>query len=135
MIKYTWQYIFEQRYLLTKYVTVGALTAVLDFSLLYILTDIVGFHYLVSATISFIVAATTNYSFNRSWTFKSDGQRRRQLPVFFIIAVCGLLLNNFIIFASVEQLRFHYLIGKVLAAAIVLFWNFFGNKYLTFRIK
>lgn len=135
MIKYTWQYIVEQKYLLIKYATVGALTAVLDFSLLYILTDVAGFHYLVSATISFVIAATTNYSFNRSWTFKSDGQRRKQLPVFFVIAICGLLLNNFIIFVSVEQLYLHYLLGKVLAAAIVLFWNFFGNKYLTFRIK
>jgi len=36
---------------------------------------------------------------------------------------------------SVEQFKLHYLLGKLLAAAIVTFWNFFGNKYLTFRIK
>jgi len=135
MIKYTWRYIVKQRYLLSKYATVGLVTAILDFGLLYILTDFIGFHYLASATISFIIAASTNYWFNKSWTFKSDGQHRKQIPIFFTVAILGLTLNNYILYTSVEYLHFHYLLGKVFAAGIVLFWNFFCNKYLTFRIK
>jgi putative flippase GtrA len=111
------------------------LSALIDFSVLYFLTDIVGFHYLTSATISFVLAATANYWSNRRWTFQSNGQRRKQLPVFFIIAVLGLIINNYIIYISVEKLGLHYLFGKVLATAIVTVWNFLGNKYLTFRIK
>ena len=135
MLKITWKYIYNNRYILVKYATVGFMSAVIDFSSLFILTDVVGLHYLNSATIAFILAATSNYWFNKSWTFKSSGQHRKQLPVFFTLATLGLILNNYIIYASVEQLELHYLLGKVLAATIVTFWNFFGNKYLTFRIK
>ena len=135
MIKATLRHLYDNRYLLARYATAGLASAVLDFSVLFILTDFGGFHYLISASIAFALAATLNYWINRHWTFKSSGQRRKQLPVFFIIAVLGLILNNNIIYMSVEQLGWHYLLGKVLAAAIVLFWNFFGNKYLTFRIK
>ncbi|MBT4516531.1 MAG: GtrA family protein [Candidatus Komeilibacteria bacterium] len=135
MLKITWKYIYDNRYLFGKYATAGFIAAVIDFSILFVLTDFVGLHYLVSASISFMFAATVNYWINRHWTFKSSGKRRKQLPVFFTIAILGLILNNNIIYMSVEQFKLHYLLGKLLAAAIVTFWNFFGNKYLTFRIK
>jgi putative flippase GtrA len=135
MFKLTWKYIYDNRCLLAKYATAGFVGAVIDFSILFILTDFVGLHYLVSASISFIIAATVNYWINRHWTFESTGQRRKQLPVFFTIAILGLLINNNIIFVSVEKFEMHYLLGKLLAAVIVTSWNFVGNKYLTFRIK
>jgi len=135
MLKITWKYLCDNKDLLAKYATVGLISAVIDFGALFILTDLVGFHYLTSATISFALAATANYWFNRRWTFKSSGKRRKQLPVFFTIAILGLLINNNIIYISVEKLELHYLLGKLIAAAIVTSWNFFGNKYFTFKIK
>lgn len=135
MIRHTWQYFLCNRYLIFKYAIVGLISGIIDFGILFILTDFFHLYYLASATISFILGGASNYWMNKNWTFKSDGQHRKQLPVFFVIATSGLLLNNYILFISVEHFGFHYLWGKVLAAAIVLFWNFFGNKYLTFRIK
>lgn len=134
-IRHLWNFAKDNRHQIAKYSTVGAISGVLDFGGLYILTDLLHLHYLASATISFILAAVVNYTLNRIWTFKSNGQRRKQLPVFFIIATLGLVLNNNIMYFSVEHLQLHYLLAKVVAAAIVTFWNFFGNKYLTFRIK
>ena len=135
MFKFTWRYIYNNRYLLSRYASVGAISAILDFGTLFILTEFVGLHYLISATISFIIGGSTNYWFNKHWTFKSNGQHRKQLPVFFVLATLGLIINNNIMYISVEQLRMHYLLAKLLAAAIVTFWNYFGNRYLTFRIK
>lgn len=135
MIKATWRYIVGQRELLFKYAVVGGSCAVLDFTVLFILTDWVHLHYLVSATFAFILGGFSNYWLNKHWTFKSDGQHRKQLPIFFTLATMGLVINNYILYLSVEHFHFHYLWGKVLAAGIVLFWNFSGNKYLTFRIK
>jgi putative flippase GtrA len=135
MIKIVWRLFNSHKHLLGKYATVGFVSAVVDFGTLFILTDLVGFHYLTSATISFALAAMLNYGLNRRWTFQSSGKRRKQLPVFFTIAILGLLINNNIIYVAVERFDMHYLIGKVIAAAIVTSWNFFGNKYLTFKIK
>ncbi|MCD4760394.1 GtrA family protein [bacterium] len=135
VIRKIWEFACDNKYIIAKYATVGAASAVIDFGVLYILTDWVGVYYLASATISFILAAILNYTLNRIWTFRSNGKRRKQLPIFFTIAILGLILNNNIMYLSVERFAFHYLWAKVFAAAIVTFWNFFGNKYLTFRIK
>jgi len=135
MLKFTWKYIVDNRYLLSRYASVGAASGILDFGTLFILTEFFGIHYLISATLAFIVGGATNYWFNKHWTFKSNGQHRKQLPVFFILATLGLIINNNIMYLSVEKLGLHYLLAKLLAAVIVTFWNFFGNRYLTFRIK
>ena len=127
--------LIEKNQLILKYAIVGATGALVDFVLLFVLTDGFGLHYLVSATSSFILSAWLNYVLNRNWTFRSNGQRRKQLPIFFIIATLGLFINNNIMYFSVEKIGLHYLLAKVIATAVVTFWNFFGNKYLTFRIK
>ena len=121
--------------LFVKYSIVGGIAAVVDFSILFILTDFLNVYYLISATISFIISALTNYFLNRKWTFRSNDKKRKQLPVFFTITSIGLVLNNSIMFFLVERLFLWYIWAKVIATAVVLIWNFLGNKYLTFNEK
>lgn len=118
-----------------KYAIVGSIATIVDFLVLYILTDHVGLHYLLSATLSFIMAAFVNYNMNRSWTFQSNGKKRKQVPVFLIIATMGLLINNNILYIGVNFFGLYYLLVKVFATGLVMVWNFLGNKFLTFKIK
>jgi putative flippase GtrA len=133
-MKFAIHFIRDNKIIIQKYMAVGLSSTVIDFGILFILTDFFYVHYLVSATIAFILAAFYNYFLNRSWTFRSNGKKRKQLPVFFIIATLGILLNNNVMYFSVEQLGLWYIYGKIIATGIVTFWNFFGNKYLTFKI-
>jgi putative flippase GtrA len=135
IIKLLLDFVYRNRHLMVKYAIVGVSSMVIDFGILYILTDVFGVYYITSATASFIVAASFNYFFNRHWTFRSSGSRRKQLPVFFTIAIIGVAINNSIMYAGVEQFGIWYIYAKIVATAIVTVWNFFGNKYLTFRIK
>ncbi len=134
IIKKLWDFFWDNKKLMFKYAAVGAMSAVVDFGVLFVLTDWFGVYYLVSATASFILSAIVNYTLNRNWTFRSNGQRRKQVPIFLTIAILGILLNNNIMYVSVEHWHLHYLWAKVIAAAIVTIWNFFGNKYLTFKL-
>ena len=133
MIKPLFKYIWKNKVQMAKFAVVGATSAIIDFGLLYVLTDFVNWHYLLSATVSFIIAAIYNFILNRSWTFRSNGKKRKQIPIFFAIVGSGVLLNNFIMWFGVEQTGLWYIYAKVIAAAIVTIWNFMGNKYLTFR--
>ena len=121
--------------LFIKYCIVGGTAAVVDFGILFILTDFFSVHYLTSATVSFIVSALVNYSLNRSWTFRSNGKNRKQLPNFFTIATMGLVLNNGMMYTGVEFFGLWYILAKVIATGVVVIWNFFGNKYITFNDK
>ncbi len=52
--------------------------------------------------------------------------------MFVLVGGAGLVINNYILYFSVENLRIHYILGKVIATAVVMNWNFFMNKYITF---
>lgn len=128
--------------LFIKYCIVGGTAAVVDFGVIFILIELVfGVeYYLVSATISFVLSASTNYVLNRVWTFRSKGKKRKQIPIFFVIATIGLFVNNFIMFVGMEKMflkniKYGYLLAKVFATGLVLIWNFLGNKYITFNDK
>lgn len=84
-------------------------------------------------------AILNSYYWNRRWTFRAVGHERqvKQISKFFTIALIGLGLNTVITtvvfkLANTDE-GIAAAIGKVTATAIVLFWNFFGQKYFTFR--
>lgn len=131
IVTYPWRH----RIQILKFVTVGGTSFIIDFCILYSLTEFAHWHYLLSATLAFIVAGMYNYHLNRNWTFKADGSQKKQLPAFLLTGGIALLLNNFILYASVDLLGVWYIYGKIIATALVTIWNFFINKYFTFRLK
>ena len=131
VITYPWRH----RIQILKFLTVGGSSFIIDFIILYSLTEYAHFHYLISATLAFIIASIYNYTLNRNWTFKADGNQKKQFPVFFIMGAIGLFIKNSILYWSVDILNMWYIYGKIIATAVVTFWNFFVNKYFTFKIK
>ena len=126
-------YVINNWQQLWRYGLVGLTSAIIDFGILYLLTEALGFHYLWSATISFIVAASYNYYLNKTWTFKAGGKLSKQVSIFLLIAGSGVLLNNLILYLLVEQAHWWYIYAKIIATGIVTIGNFIGNKYLTFK--
>ena len=56
IIKKLWDFFWDNKKLMFKYAAVGAMSAVVDFGVLFVLTDWFGVYYLVSATASFILS-------------------------------------------------------------------------------
>lgn len=120
---------------LFRYLFVGGTAFVVDFGSLWALTEFAGLHYLVAAALAFLLGLITNYSLSIRWVFSSRtlGNRWLEFTVFGLIGVVGLGLNELIIWQGTETLGFHYLVSKVAATVVVLFWNFFARKYALFR--
>lgn len=117
-----------------KFCVVGTVGTAIDFGLLYILVEFSNIWYLLAATISFIVAVINNYIFNKIWTFENkDSNFLKQFVQFLVVSVVGLGLNVLILYILVEFAGIWYILAKVLATGVVLIWNFFANKYWTFR--
>ncbi len=130
---YSWVELRFLRFQFLRFVVVGGSATVIDFSLLIFLTEVISLHYLLSATISFICANIFNFYFSKKWTFQNTSSRYiRQYMVFVLVGGTGLVINNYILYFSVENLYIHYILGKVIATALVMIWNFFMNKYVTF---
>lgn len=136
-----------------KFAIVGAVGAVIDFTLLnismYVIEDVLGWNLLpaingnllLANTISVSAAILSNFTWNRLWTFPESRSRkkRRQLPKFALVNFIGLIINNIIVI-GVDALLIDYIgepwsynIAKAVAIVIVLFWNFGVNRLWTYR--
>ncbi len=119
-----------------KFSLVGASGAVIDLGVLYLLVQFFWVWYIAAATISFLLAVTNNFLWNKFWTFRDPSRRYgRQYTQFLVVSTVGLGLNNVILFLLVEGLGLWYMWAKVFAIVVVLAWNFTANKYWTFRMK
>jgi len=125
----------KTRIQLLRYLFVGGAAFIVDFLSLYILTDLFGIYYLISAAIAFILGLFVNYFLSVSWVFNKRklDNRTFEFGIFAIIGLVGLGLNELFIWFFTQELMIYYLLSKIFAAIIILFWNFFARKYVLFR--
>lgn len=119
---------------LLRYTVVGGIAFSVDFATLFLLTDSVGFHYLVAAGMAFLAGLATNYALSVRWVFdcRKIDSRVREFFLFFLVGVIGLGFNEVFIWLFTELARFHYLLSKIASTVFVYLWNFFARKYLLF---
>ena len=78
---------------LAKFCAVGAVGYGINLAVYAVLLH-AGLHYLVAATLSFLVAVTSNYVWNRLWTFREHrGHLGIQGMRFFLVSVAALGAN------------------------------------------
>lgn len=118
----------------SQYSLVGGLAFSIDFSALYVLTKYAGLHYLLSATAGFLLGLIANYLLCIKWIFDHRALKNRahEFAVFSTIGIAGLILNNLIIFGFTEWAEIYYLHSKLIAAALILVFNFGLRKTLLF---
>src|ERR1700751_3678104 len=91
-----------------------------------------GLHYLAAAAIAFLVAATSNYVWNRTWTFRTSdapllGQGARAL----VVSGLSLGANQLFLLALVSAGAGH-LAAQAVAIVLATPFSFAANKLLAF---
>jgi putative flippase GtrA len=146
-----------------KFATVGLFGAVIDFGILNVLqvtvlSPSVPVYVALATSIAFIAAVTSNFIFNRYWTYPDSRSRplRRQLVQFFVVSAVGwvartiwvtLMFTPIGLFAtSVLEIfspdyvatpeitkRLGSNVAQLIAIFVVMIWNFFINRYWTYN--
>ena len=112
-------------YEIVRFVLVGGACFILDYGLLYVLTEYCGLYYLLSAGISFTVSVFVNYWLCLVCVFHgANAQTRRAKMLFFGSSIAGLGLNQLLMWMLVDLAGIYYMIAKLIAAAIVMVWNY-----------
>ena len=121
-----------------KYYSVGASGVLVNLGILFILTDFVGFWYIASQVIAISISISSNFLFNRFWTFSDsiEDQRNSVMYVkFLVVSIIGMGIQLGITYVLVENIALYYIhaagIGIVIAGAI----NYLVNRRWTFGIK
>jgi putative flippase GtrA len=125
-----------------KFAIVGFSGLIIDFTALNILAHLFNVASWLALAIAFIIAATNNFIWNRLWVYPESRKHSiwKHFPMFLIVNTVGLLINEAILFLfemPIEILVGSSVIGlnltKAIAAVIVMVWNFFVNRLVTFR--
>lgn len=108
-----------------RFLTVGGLCFGTNLLVLYIGTDMLGLHYLVSMGISILVANTLGWALNRRWTFRSgDTQRLREFGRYIRVNLSSYVLSLALMALMVSWWGVHYLLASALIAVCMTAVNF-----------
>ena len=116
---------------LLKFGVVGVIATIIDFFFLFLFTDVFGMYYLLSAAISFVLSTLFNYVASMRFVFNSKfskDEKSKELILFVILSVSGLVLNQVLLWFFVEKIALYYMAAKIVATFFVMTWNFISRK-------
>ena len=135
-----------------KFAVVGVIGAIVDFGIANLLVYAFNVNLVVAGAISFICAIISNFIWNRQWTYPDSRSKSlaTQFLQFLIISVMGLAIRIPILkfgeplllgFFKSFPLQIPFFTSDFLAknftlaiaVIIVMFWNFFVNRYITYN--
>ncbi len=118
-----------------SYSVIGIGTFAFDLALLYVFTDIFGWHYILSAGVAFLVAVSLNYVISRKTVFRGTERNvHHGYVIFLAITAVGLVAVMGLMALFVAVLGWHYLPSRVLVAGAVGIWNYLMNLYVNFKV-
>lgn len=140
----------KERTRFLRFMVVGVIGAIVDFGTFNILTNLTAIQPVIASVISFTAAVTSNFLWNRYWTYPDSRTKHvgHQVTQFFIVNIIGLVIRT-PLFAFLEpymmKLAEKYAsqapltttsighnLSLAVAIGVVLLWNFFANRYWTY---
>lgn len=117
-----------------RYIAASAAGLGVDFSLYVGLTELAGWHYLVSAVGGFCAGAASVYALSVAWVFSERRFRRSDFEflIFVGIGVLGLGITELVLYVGTELSGLDYRLSKVFAAGTVFLFNFCLRKLILF---
>ena len=118
---------------LAKFCTVGAAGYTVNLAVFSALLLGAGWHHLAAATVSFLVAVTNNYTWNRLWTFRGQRGHVAYQGIRFLVVAVSALVANLIILDVLVMAGLAKIPAQAIAIILVTPLNFVGNKLWSFR--
>ncbi|CUH96766.1 putative membrane protein [Propionispora sp. 2/2-37] len=118
-----------------RYFCVGGISALVDWSLFYVLHLKIGYHYIAAAVSSFLLSVIVNFFLGREFVFKNQCKFNTMIEALSIIAMntTGLLLNLLIVSLAIELVHVYPMTAKIGATGLVFIWNFSMRKWWLYR--
>ncbi|MBM3303849.1 MAG: GtrA family protein [Candidatus Aenigmarchaeota archaeon] len=113
-----------------KFAIVGASGVVVNLAILWLLTELAGLFYLLSAVASIEVSIVTNFLLNEHWTFsdrRSGGSMLTRGVKFNCVSVVAMAVNIAVLFALTQYAGLYYMISELAGIAAGFLLNFFLN--------
>lgn len=118
---------------LAKFGIVGGSGYLINLVVFAVLAGTLDVHHLAAAVGSFVVAVSSNFFWNRHWTF-GPGERPAHFQAvrFFAVSLASLVINLVVLELLLSGDVVGELPAQAIAVAVAMPFNFLGNKLWTF---
>lgn len=115
------------------YLIVGGIATISEWIIFYLLDKLL-LHYAVATTIAYILSTFINWLAGRILVFKESKQSLfKEILSIYLASIVGLLLNLVIMWITVDLLSINEMLSKIIATALVFFYNFIIRKVLIYK--
>jgi putative flippase GtrA len=125
MIKKFLIYFWQSRFKFIKYFSVGITAFVLDIISLYVLKEFFGLNPVRAVILNQIFIIAFVFLMNKFFSFRADGNTRRQMIKFAAVITFNYLLSIFWMWLFNHKFGFNYLLVRTANIALAVAWNFF----------
>lgn len=121
-----------------RYFVTGGLAFIVDFGVFSLALYYFDIHYLIANLIGLMAGNVVNYLLSLGWVFsaekrKMEKHRMLEITVFVVISLIGVGLNEVLMLFMVGKLSLNEMFSKVVAAGVVLVYNFLARKFILFK--
>ncbi|WP_454933279.1 GtrA family protein [Actinomyces oris] len=118
-----------------RFLVVGGISFSVDFGLFTVLYGL-GVPHLIASATSFSASVVLNYILSRRYVFEAQENVSvlKEFTLYVLLNVVALGLNTLILYVCADLVGMSPFLGKILATAIVLIYNFISRKALLERL-
>jgi len=133
MIKKFLIYLWQSRLKFAKYFATGITAFVLDIGSLYVLKEFFGIYPVAAVIINQVVIIGFVFLMNKFFSFRANGNTRRQVIRFAVVIIGNYLLAIFWMWLFNHKLGFNYLLVRTANVALAVAWNFLLYQEWVYR--
>lgn len=117
-----------------KFLITGGICFSTNIVVLYIATDILKFHYLISMLASILVVNIIGWTLNRHHTFKSyDSAPLPEFAKYALVNLSSMTASLLMMYLLVSTAGIHYLLASSIIAGLMTIINFSVHKQWSFK--
>lgn len=122
-----------------RYLFTGGFAFLVDFGLFALFLYVFEWHYLLANLAGLLGGLAVNYYISIIWVFAKCNHNVKnklaEIAIFSLVGFAGVGLNQLAMYIFVDYLQIMEMLSKMVAAVVVLIWNFALRKVLLFRGK
>ena len=107
-----------------RFALVGGVTALIYFSVLYVLVGLLNTDIVLSSSAAYILASMFNYCMHYVWTFESNQRHQLAISRYLVMCIVGFFINYTIMYLGSIYMEAFYLLVQAFAVMCILLWNF-----------
>ena len=116
-----------------RFLVVGGVCFTANLIVLYVGTDVLRLHYLVSMLISIVIANTLGWWLNRRWSFRSRAKGLlAEYLRYFAVTLTSSAASFVLMAVLVSGLKLHYLLASGVIAVGMTLFNFVAHRGWSF---